>query len=69
MSIVFLWVILLVSLSTVYCENKYSREANVKLSDHFEEDPNIKIRNVDKPFRMAKLNLIWSKAKLVSTKR
>lgn len=59
--------LLFLSLHTIYCENKYSKEANVKFSDHFEDDPKIQIRNTDKPFRMAKLNLLWSKAKLVST--
>lgn len=52
--------------------NKYSKEVNVKpeevkkakLKDYFEEDVNFHIRDHDKPFRMAKLNLLWAKAKL-----
>ena len=41
--------------------NKYSAEANIR----DEEISNF--RNLDKPFRMAKLNMLWSKAQLVST--
>lgn len=53
-------------LNNIYCLNKYSEEANVKFSDHFDDDPSIQIRDFDKPFRMYKLNLFWSKAKLVN---
>ncbi|XP_012283780.1 alpha-2-macroglobulin receptor-associated protein [Orussus abietinus] len=42
-------------------ENKYSKEANVPKSD-FVGLPG-SLRELDKPFRMAKLNLLWIKAK------
>nr|ABM55634.1 hypothetical protein [Maconellicoccus hirsutus] len=51
-------------LQDVFCINKYSKEANVKLKEYFEEDVNFHVRDVDKPFRMAKLNLLWAKGKL-----
>jgi alpha-2-macroglobulin receptor-associated protein len=45
-------------------KNKYSKEANVKETTTeklFEKyDPDL--RHLHKPFRMAKLNLVWSKA-------
>jgi hypothetical protein len=44
--------------------NKYSAEANVK-PDVTKEPPS-DFRNLEKPFRMAKLNILWSKAQLVS---
>ena len=43
--------------------NKYSAEANVK-SDITNEPPS-DFRNLEKPFRMAKINMLWSKAQLV----
>lgn len=43
--------------------NKYSAEANVK-SDITTEPPS-DFRNLEKPFRMAKINMLWSKAQLV----
>lgn len=44
--------------------NKYSAEAN--LPPHIEKyDPDF--RTIQKPFRMAKLNLVWSKAQHVSS--
>lgn len=44
------------------CENKYSRSSNEgkKLSE------NVDFRKLEKPFRMNKLNLVWSKAQHVS---
>jgi alpha-2-macroglobulin receptor-associated protein len=51
---------------------KYSKEANVKKTtpspppelklDIVDFNPSDEIRNLHKPFRMAKLNLVWSKA-------
>lgn len=58
--------LIFVNLNYVYSTNKYSREANVKPSDHFDDDSQLLIRDKNKPFRMAKLNLLWSKAKLVN---
>ena len=46
--------------------NKYSAEANKPLKNHFKLDPEINVRTVDKPYRMAKLNMLWSKAQVVS---
>lgn len=43
--------------------NKYSAEANIK-SDITNEYPS-NFRNLEKPFRMAKINVLWSKAQLV----
>lgn len=43
--------------------NKYSAEANMKL-DITNESPS-DFRNLEKPFRMAKINVLWSKAQLV----
>lgn len=52
-----------------YCENKYSKEVNAKYQKtphkdkiQFVDEPNVNIRNINKPFRMAKLNLLWTKA-------
>lgn len=36
---------------------------NVKLRDHFDDEPEIKVRAIENPFRMAKLNLLWTKAR------
>lgn len=44
--------------------NKYSAEANKPLKNHFKLDPEINVRTVDKPYRMAKLNMLWSKAQV-----
>lgn len=46
--------------------NKYSEEANKPAKNHLKLDPEINVRTVDKPFRMAKLNMLWSKAQVVS---
>lgn len=43
--------------------NKYSAEANVK--SNFTNEPASDFRNLEKPFRMAKINVLWSKAQLV----
>ncbi|VVD05014.1 alpha-2-macroglobulin receptor-associated protein isoform X2 [Leptidea sinapis] len=42
----------------IQCENKYSRSSNVK-----SEKENIDFRTLEKPFRMQKFNLLWTKAK------
>lgn len=46
-----------------HSHNKYSSEANAPGPDFRP----ISLKELDKPFRMAKLNLLWSKAKLVSS--
>lgn len=46
-------------------ENKYSVEAN-KPKDVDSSQFSISLRDLDKPFRMAKLNVLWAKAKNVS---
>lgn len=44
------------------CHNKYSAEAH---SETIDFRPN-SLKDLDKPFRMAKLNMLWTKAKIVS---
>ncbi|XP_032515910.1 alpha-2-macroglobulin receptor-associated protein isoform X1 [Danaus plexippus] len=46
-----------VLISNVFTENKYSRSANEKKSN------GVDFRALEKPFRMNKLNLLWTKAK------
>ncbi|CAD0200510.1 unnamed protein product [Chrysodeixis includens] len=48
---------ILVLISCVLCENKYSKSANEK------KKSDVDFRNLDKPFRMNKLNLLWTKAR------
>jgi hypothetical protein len=43
--------------------NKYSAEANI--NQDLMKEPSINFRNLEKPFRMAKINVLWSKAQLV----
>lgn len=45
-------------------KNKYSAEMNLPPTPTEKYDPDI--RSLQKPFRMAKLNLVWSKAVHVS---
>ncbi|XP_032675502.1 alpha-2-macroglobulin receptor-associated protein [Odontomachus brunneus] len=52
----------LVSIYTAAGENKYSAEAN-KAKDVDSSQFPISLRDLDKPFRMAKLNVLWVKAK------
>lgn len=49
-------------LAVVNSHNKYTAEANAPGPDLRP----LSLKELDKPFRMAKLNLLWSKAKLVS---
>ncbi|XP_075231111.1 alpha-2-macroglobulin receptor-associated protein [Lycorma delicatula] len=44
-------------------ENKYTKEANTPVKVKLFEEPG-DIRKLEKPFRMAKLNLLWTKAQL-----
>lgn len=44
-----------------FCENKYSRSANEKKLKN-----DVDFRTLEKPFRMNKLNLLWTKARQVS---
>lgn len=55
------------------CHNKYSKDSNkskLKPSDDANRPGDdlrpITLRHLDRPFRMAKLNLLWSKAVYVS---
>lgn len=50
-------------------DNKYSKEANVHKDERVDDHDfrPISLKHLDRPFRMAKLNLLWSKAVLVST--
>lgn len=43
--------------------NKYAAEANI--NPDVMKEPSINFRNLEKPFRMAKINVLWSKAQLV----
>lgn len=47
-------------------ENKYSAAANKKPEEPLKLNPTVDFRTLDKPFRMAKLNMLWSKAQRVS---
>ncbi|XP_020297143.1 alpha-2-macroglobulin receptor-associated protein [Pseudomyrmex gracilis] len=54
--------LVLLMIYTSVGENKYSAEANKsKYADS--SQPPISLRDLDKPFRMAKLNVVWAKAK------
>lgn len=64
------WFILLINLNFLLIqtnagENKYSAKANEPNYGDSSEFP-ISLRDLDKPFRMAKLNILWVKAKNVS---
>ena len=50
---------LLIVLMGAFCENKYSRTANEK------KKSDVDFRSLEKPFRMNKLNLLWTKARQV----
>lgn len=51
----------------VKAENKYSKEANVNFGkSNIMYEPDVNVRTLEKPFRMAKLNLLWTKARVVS---
>lgn len=60
---------LVVFISIAFCivrcdskhENKYSAKANEKFVESYDPD----FRNLHRPFRMAKLNLVWTKAQHV----
>ncbi|KAB0800435.1 hypothetical protein PPYR_06175 [Photinus pyralis] len=53
-------IVLLYLLHLSQCHNKYSKEANTK-----EEDlPPPSLKTLQKPFRMAKINILWAKAQL-----
>lgn len=59
----------------IHCHNKYSKDANIPKSEDAKSPRNekpvlnedvdfrpISLRHLDRPFRMSKLNLLWSKA-------
>nr|XP_021189070.2 alpha-2-macroglobulin receptor-associated protein isoform X1 [Helicoverpa armigera] len=48
---------ILILISCAFCENKYSRTANEK------KKSDVEFRSLEKPFRMNKLNLLWTKAR------
>lgn len=50
-------------LSITECHNKYSKEANAGKQ---EESQPPTLKTLEKPFRMAKLNTLWTKAQMVS---
>lgn len=45
-------------------ENKYSERANTKFKSQ-ETTQTIDFRTLNRPFRMAKLNMLWTKAQIV----
>lgn len=45
-------------------KNKYSEEANLPTIEKYDPD----IREIQQPYRMAKLNMIWAKARNVCIK-
>lgn len=47
-------------------ENKYSAKANEKQEGPQILNPTVTFRTLEKPFRMAKINMLWSKAQRVS---
>ncbi|KAK4881057.1 hypothetical protein RN001_004376 [Aquatica leii] len=54
------FILLIYTLDLTQCHNKYSKEANIK-----EEDlPPPSLKTLKKPFRMAKLNTLWTKAQI-----
>lgn len=66
----FMYVICAISLfaTTICANNKYSKESNInfgKTTAQFEHE--INVRTLERPFRMAKLNLLWTKAQVVNT--
>lgn len=67
---VFIYFSVLFSLLHCYnCYNKYSKEANVEKNGNNNQNPDfrpVSLKHLDRPFRMAKLNLLWSKAVIVS---
>ncbi|KAJ8974246.1 hypothetical protein NQ317_016541 [Molorchus minor] len=47
----------------IQCHNKYSKDANEQKQKN--ENPDfrpVSLKHLDRPFRMAKLNFLWSKA-------
>lgn len=53
-------------ITVVLCENKYSKEANAKKETISKPSKKgIDFRTLDKPFRMNKLNILWTKAQQV----
>lgn len=59
MNIFVLICVIFLSITNVYTHNKYSKEANAK------NDELPSLRTLEKPYRMAKLNMLWTKAQLV----
>jgi len=59
----FLFCIFLLSLSYCQAVNKYSKEANQP--EPVESVDKDSWKSIDKPFRLAKINLIWAKAQKV----
>lgn len=58
-------VLFITLINYVFCDkpaSKYSKKANIPEENNYGSD----FRNLQKPFRMAKLNLVWSKAAHVS---
>lgn len=52
-------IVLSLIITFVICDNKYTKAANEK------KDSKIDLRTINQPFRMAKLNILWTKAQQV----
>lgn len=64
-----MFIILSVVLNLSYGHNKYSKEENKHEQYQIEQNDRssvdfrpISVKHLDRPYRMAKLNLLWSKA-------
>lgn len=53
--------IILLVIEFALCHNKYSKEANKP-----KDEDTLNMRDISKPYRMQKINLLWEKAKIVS---
>uniref|UniRef100_A0A1B6HYS9 Alpha-2-macroglobulin RAP C-terminal domain-containing protein n=1 Tax=Homalodisca liturata TaxID=320908 RepID=A0A1B6HYS9_9HEMI len=55
----------ILSFSFVRAVNKYTKEANVDFGkSNIISEPEVNVRTLDRPFRMAKLNMLWTKAQV-----
>lgn len=60
--------IILIFLLTFYCVNAYSHpdeNETLKKKLSLNDEPEFNVRHLNKPFKINKLNLVWSKAKQV----
>lgn len=63
-------IIIIAVLLCYYCTNVYSRSnenETLKKKLSLNNEPDFNVRHLNKPFKINKLNLVWSKAKQVNT--